>query len=103
MFSSVSTVLSTLGVYGFVGAGGIALPIPDKQILDIRTVVENRVPFTPYPFLRIGQRVRVRGGCLDGIEGTLVSMNSDHSVVVSIELVRRSLAVRITGYDFDLV
>jgi transcription antitermination factor NusG len=96
-------VLSTLGVYGFVGVRGAGLPIPDKQILDIQTVVTNPLAFRPHPFLRVGQRVRVRGGCLDGVEGTLVSINSDHKLVVSIELVRRSLAVHISGFDFELV
>jgi transcription antitermination factor NusG len=97
------SVLTTMGVYSFVGAGGTGLPIPDKQIDDVRTVVTNPVSFTPYPFLRIGQRVRVKGGCLDGIEGTLVSRDSEHRLVVSVELVRRSLAVRIDGYDFEPV
>ncbi len=97
------SILSTFGVCGFVGVRGMGLPIPDKQILDVRTVVASPVPFAPYPFLRSGRRVRLRGGCLDGVEGTLVSTNSDQSVVVSIELVKRSLAVRVSGYDLEVV
>lgn len=97
------SILNTNGVYGFVGSRGAGIPIPDKQILDIQTIVSNPVPFSAYPSLRIGQRVRVRGGCLDGVEGSLVSINSDHTLVVSIELLNRSVAVRISGYDFDLV
>jgi transcription antitermination factor NusG len=96
-------ILNTMGVCGFVGARGVGLPIPEKEILDVRTVVTNPVSFTPYPFLRVGQRVRVRGGCLDGIEGTLLSRETDHSLVVSIQLLRRSVAVRIDGYDLELV
>ena len=96
-------ILSTLGVCGFVGARGAGLPIPEKQILDIRTVVTNPVPFTPHPYLRAGQRVRLRGGCLDGIEGTLVTKKPDQTLVLSIELLRRSVAVRIDGYEFDWV
>ncbi len=97
------SVLTTMGVYSFVGASGAGLPIPDKQIDDVRTIVSNPVPFTPYPFLRVGQRVRVRGGCLDGVEGTLISRDSEHRLVVSVELVRRSVAVRIDGYDIEVV
>jgi transcription antitermination factor NusG len=96
-------ILSTMGVCGFVGDRGAGLPIPEKQILDIRTVVTNPVPFAPFPFVRVGQRVRVRGGCLDGVEGTLVSRNPDHTLVVSVELLRRSVAVRIEGYDVEMV
>lgn len=97
------SILNTMGVYGFVGVRGAGIPIPDKQIVDIQTIVTSAEAFTPYPFLRVGQRVRVRGGCLDGVEGSLVSINTDHSLVVSVELLKRSMAVRITGYDFELV
>ena len=96
-------ILSTLGVCGFVGNRGAGLPIPEKQIIDIRTVVTNPVPFIPYPFLRVGQRVRVRGGCLDGVEGTLVSKNSDHTLVVSVELLSRAVGVRIEGYQVEAI
>jgi transcription antitermination factor NusG len=96
------SILRTLGVYGFVGDRGVGVPIPEKQIRDIHTVLSNNLNFSPYPFLRIGQRVRVRGGCLDGVEGSLVSINADHSLVISVELLKRSVAVRISGYDFEL-
>lgn len=95
------TVLTTPGVCWFVGNSGMGLPIPDKQIQDIQTILNSTLPFTPFPFLRVGQRVRIRGGCLDGIEGILVSKESDRSVVVSVDLVRRSLAIRINGYDLE--
>jgi transcription antitermination factor NusG len=96
-------ILTTVGVCGFVGARGAGQPIPEKQILDIRTVVTNSVPFAPYPFVQVGQRVRVRGGCLDGIEGTLLSKNPDSTLVVSVELLMRAVAVQISGYDFESV
>jgi transcription antitermination factor NusG len=94
-------ILTTMGVCGFVGARGAGLPIPEKQILDIRTVVTNPVSFAHHPYLRIGQRVRVHGGCLNGIEGTLVSRNTERTLVVSIELLRRSVAVQINGFDLE--
>ena len=94
-------VLSTPGVCWFVGNTGMGLPIPDKQIEDVQTILSSTVHCTPFPFLRVGQRVRIRGGCLDGVEGILVSKGSDRNVVVSVDLVRRSLAVNITGYDLE--
>jgi len=94
-------VLNTAGVCGFVGGRGAGLPIPEKQITDIRTVVTNPVAFALHPYLRVGQRVRVRGGCLDGVEGTLVSRDAHHTLVVSVELVRRAVAVRIEGYELE--
>jgi transcription antitermination factor NusG len=94
-------VLQTPGVVGFVGIQGKGLPIPDKEIEDIRTLLAQNVRCALYPFLSVGQRVRVRGGCLDGVEGILVAKNSDRSLVVSINLIQRSVAVRIDGYDVE--
>jgi transcription antitermination factor NusG len=97
------SVLRTPGVAGFVGSQGRGTPIPDKQIEDIRVILDKNVPFELYPFLAINQRVRIRGGSLDGVEGTLVAKNSDQSLVVSIDLIQRSLLVRVTGYELEKV
>lgn len=96
-------VLRTAGVVGFVGIQGQAIPIPDKQIEDVRTLLASQVPFGEYPFLRLGQRVKIRGGCLDGIEGIFVAMNSDRSVVVSVDLIQRSLKIRVSGFDLEVI
>ncbi len=97
------TVLHAMGVVGFVGAQGKGLPIPDKQIEDIQTLLASEVPFTHFPFLRLGQRVRIRGGCLDGMEGILSARDSDQSVVISVEIVQRSLAIRVSGFDLEMI
>ncbi len=94
-------VITTVGVCWFVGNRGMGLPIPEKQIMDVQTILKSNVAYAPFPFMRLGQRVRIRGGCLDGIEGILVCKDSDRRVVVSVELVRRSLAVKIDGYDLE--
>jgi len=96
-------VLQTPGVVGFVGIRGVGLPIPDKEIEDIQTLFAHNLTCALYPFIRMGQRVRIRGGCLDRVEGILVAKNSDRSLVVSIELIQRSVAVRIDGYDVEPV
>jgi transcription antitermination factor NusG len=95
-------VLQTPGVVGFVGIRGLALPIPDKEIEDIQTLLAQNVTCALHPFLSVGQRVRIRGGCLDGVEGILLAKNSDRSLVVSIELIQRSVSARIDGYDVEL-
>jgi transcription antitermination factor NusG len=96
-------VLQAHGVVGFVGIHGVGLPIPDKEINDIQVLLAQNVTCVHYPFIRVGQRVRLRGGCLDGVEGILVGKNSDRSLVVSIELIQRSVAVRIDGYDVETI
>jgi len=96
-------IVKTPGVVGFVGIHGVGLPIPDKEIEDVRKLLANNIPCAPYPFLKTGCRVRIRGGCMDGLEGILVAKNSDQSLVVSIETIQRSLQVRIDGYDVEPV
>jgi hypothetical protein len=60
------------------------------------------VPFSLHPFIHVGRRVRVRGGCLDGLEGVLLQ-NQERKLVVSIESIQRSLAIDLQGYELDLV
>jgi len=95
------SVLTTSGVCWLVGNGGVGLPIPEKEIQDLQKILNSSLPYSPFPFLRVGQRVRIRGGCLEGVEGILLSKDTDRTVVVSVELVRRSVAVRINGYDLE--
>ena len=96
-------VLQTPGVVGLVGIHGVALPIPDKEIEDFQALLSQNLTCALYPFVKVGQRVRIRGGCLDGVAGVLVAKNSDRSLVVSIELIQRSVAVRIDGFDVELI
>jgi transcription antitermination factor NusG len=88
-------------VHGFVGSRGSSLPIPDEQIESIRKVLTQTAPWRLYPFLKVGQRVRVRGGAMDGVEGVFVSENGDHSLIISIDAIQRSMAVRIDGYHVE--
>jgi len=94
-------VLQTHGVAGFVGINCGGTAIPDNQIEDIRTLLRSEMPFEEQPFLRVGQRVRVRGGALDGVEGILSAQRDDRSLVISLEPIQRSLSVRIQGYDVE--
>jgi transcription antitermination factor NusG len=96
-------VLRAPGVVSFVGVQGKAQAIPESQIQDIRTVLMNDVPFASHPFLRIGQRVRIRGGALDGVEGILTAQGQDRSLVISVEPIQRSLAIRLDGYHVEPV
>lgn len=93
------TVLRTPGVAHFVGTGKKPLPIPQKEIEDIRIMLHGEHPCSPHPFLQEGQRVRIRGGCLDGVEGILVTSKNNRSLVVSVELIQRSLILSLEGYE----
>ncbi len=94
-------VLKTSGVVQFVGNRNGAIPIQDKEIDDVRALLQQKVDCAPYPFLRVGQRVRIRGGSLDGVEGVLVGCDSASKLVISIELIQRSLAVSVYNLDVE--
>lgn len=96
-------VLRTQGVVGFVGVQGTGIAIPDNQIEDIKTLLNSKIAYQERPFLHIGQRVRVRGGALDGVEGILVAENGDRSLVISVDPIQRSLCVRVAGYDVEAI
>jgi transcription antitermination factor NusG len=94
-------VLRIPGVLWFVGNQGAGAPIPESEISDIRVLVSQGIPFKQYPFLKIGQRVRIRGGALDGIEGILVGARGDRNLIVSVNLIQRSVALSLEGYDLE--
>jgi transcription antitermination factor NusG len=94
-------VLQTQGVVNFVGVQGSGIPIPDQEIQNINTVLASRVNYQERPYLHVGQRVRVSGGALDGVEGILAAENSDRSLVISVGLIQRSLSVRVAGYNVE--
>ncbi|MFZ0286080.1 MAG: UpxY family transcription antiterminator [Terriglobales bacterium] len=96
-------VLRIDSVLSFVGIRGQGTPIPDLQIDAVRTLIEEQLPWSTHPFLKIGQRVRIRSGALNGLEGILVSRNGDRTLILSVDAIQRSLAVRIEGYDVEPV
>jgi hypothetical protein len=79
----------------------VGLPIPDGRIQDIRTLLASDLAFEEHAFLRVGRRVRIRGGSLDGIEGILSLHDQGQSLVVSLDLIQRLLSVRIQGYQLE--
>lgn len=94
-------VLRADGVMSFVGNRGIGAAIPDAQVESVRNVISLAVPFSHHAFLDVGQKVRIRGGALDGVEGVLKAINGDQSLVVSVEMICRSLAIRVDGYRVE--
>ena len=95
------SVLKTPGVLDFVGGKGMGAVIPDYEIEQVRSVVARQGSFFPSPFLKRGQRVRIRGGALEGVEGILSSHKGASTLVVSVELIQRSISVLIEGYDLE--
>lgn len=97
------SVLRTNGITNFVGTRGIGIPIPNEQIERIETVLAQGISVSPHLFINVGKRIRIRGGALDGLEGILTAVNGDQTLVVSVELIQRSLAIRLTGFAIEPV
>ena len=94
-------VLRVSGVLSLVGSQGEGTPIPSEQIDTIQRLVAGGITWAPHPFLKIGQRVRIRSGALDGVEGILVSRDGSNTLVISVDAIQRSLAVRVEGYEVE--
>lgn len=94
-----SLVLRSAGVINFVNALGKLPAISDREIEDIQSLAASRIAFSPCPFVNLGTKVQIRGGALDGVVGILVGRNSDCSLVISVELIQRSVALRVQGYE----
>ena len=88
-----SPILIIPGVQYFVGIGREPQPVEDSEIESIRTLVRSGMASSPRPYLTEGQRVRVQDGPLRGVEGVLVKAGDAHQLVLSIDLLQRSVAV----------
>jgi len=62
-------VVRTPGVLGFVGDKGLGTSIRDEEIESLQTAMREKIPCLAHSFINAGKRVRILGGCLDGIEG----------------------------------
>lgn len=96
-------VLRTAGVRSMVENAGQACRIPDLEIEAVRKMCTVGMRLQPHPFLRQGDLVRVRRGPLSGIEGFFVRVKNQYRVVVSVELLRKSVAVEVDLADVELL
>jgi transcriptional antiterminator NusG len=96
-------ILKTPGIVGFVGNNAGPLPIPNQQIEDIRRLLESGIDYTVGPLLKEGDRVKVIRGSLSGMEGTLVRTNSETRLILSVDLVKRSLSIDVSRHDVERI
>ena len=86
-------ILMTPGVVGVVGRGNRPEPVDDAEISSIRTVALAGRSVQPWPFLRLGQRIRMQSGPLTGIEGIFLRVEDEDHLVVSVTLLQRAVSV----------
>jgi transcription antitermination factor NusG len=99
-YASRIPVLNTPGVTSVVGFADMPTPVTDADISRIRAIQASGLPSRPWPYMHAGQRARIERGALAGLEGVLIREKDALRVVVSVELLRRAVAVEI---DRDII
>lgn len=92
-------VLQIPSVVRLVGFNGLPTALPDEDIEILRAGLGQSWRVQPHPFLQIGRRVRIVAGPFAGLEGVLQRKKSELRVVVSVELIQRSVAVEVETTD----
>jgi transcription antitermination factor NusG len=88
-------VLTAPGVVDLVGFGKIPAPVPDHEIENVRRMVQSGLFVMPWPFLELGHRVLIERGPLAGMEGILDEVKGKCRLVVSVQLLQRSVSAEI--------
>jgi transcriptional antiterminator NusG len=92
-------ILTVPGVVDLVGFGKMPEHIPDAEIERVRRMVESGLLVTPYPYLQVGQAVLIERGPLSGVEGILVDVKGNARLVVSVNLLQRSVSAEIDRHS----
>lgn len=92
------SLLTIPGVLHFVGIGRTPAPIDQDEIAAIQTAVQSGSGILPWPFLEMGQRVRLTSGPMAGLEGTLIQARDQHRFVIGLTILRRAIAVEIQNH-----
>jgi transcription antitermination factor NusG len=92
-------ILRTPGVHFLVMFAGRPAAIPDLEIEAIRKAVESRLRVEPHPFLKCGDWVRVTSGPLADVEGILVRKKGSYRLILSANLLGKSIAVEIDAFS----
>lgn len=98
-------ILSVLKVSGVVKFLGIKAdepePVPEEQVVSLKKVVESKQPIDPYPYLKEGQRVRIKRGPLAGVEGILSKRAGQHILILSVDILMQGASLKIDAADVE--
>lgn len=94
-------VLQLPSVVRFVSFNGHPAPLPDGEIESLSRGLARGVRAEPHPYLKVGHRVRVRSGPMAGAQGVLIRRKDKFRVVLSIDLIMRSVAVEVDEADVE--
>jgi transcription antitermination factor NusG len=95
-------VLQMPGVFSIVGCGYEPTPVPDFEVESLRSALHFR-NFEPHPYVAVGERVRIKAGPLEGMEGVLARKKNNLRLVLTIASIKQSVAVEVDAQDVELV
>jgi transcription antitermination factor NusG len=95
-----SKVFNIPGVLRMLSFNGAPVPIDDAEIDAVKLCLERGGTLKPHPFIEVGERVRVRSGMLEGLEGFVTRCKKDRILILPIVLINQSVAVEV---DADLL
>jgi transcription antitermination factor NusG len=95
-------VLAIPGVISILGGGRESLSVPDSYIHFLREGLRQR-KIEPHPYLTSGARVRIRSGVMAGMEGILLRKKNDFRVVLTLEMIMKSVRVEVELDDIEPV
>lgn len=95
-------ILQTPSVASIVGFGGEPAVLPDRDIETLRLALP-KLRAEPHPFLRIGDRVRVKSGPLAGLEGILLQKKQGWRFILSMDLILQAVSVEVDCADVEPV
>ena len=93
-------VLGMPGVLSIVGSSKQPWPLPDFEIEALRLGMQTR-KIEPHPYVKLGERVRIRAGVMTGVEGILVRRKNEFRVVLTLDTIMRSVAVEVDASDLE--
>lgn len=103
-YQDMLTVLKTNGVVRFICLNhGEPEPIPDYQIDSLKVLVANKEAFDPYPYLKEGQRVRIKKGPLAGVQGLLAEKAGKHILILSVDILQQGVSLKIDAADVEAI
>ena len=88
-------ILVTPGVNQVVGAGKTPVMVDEAELLAIRRIMESGVATEPWPYLKVGETVRIESGPLEGMLGIVTRIKNSYRLVVSVSLLMRSVSVEL--------
>jgi len=93
-------VLGVPGVLSIVGSSKEPWPLPDFEIKALRSGMQS-LRVEPHPYLKMGERVRVKAGVMSGVEGVLVRKKSEFRLVLTFDAIMRSVSLEVDAWDIE--